>query len=294
MVGSVHHGQGHATTFTQIACDRLGLDPGSVRFVAGDTDMVTFGRGSFASRSAALGGSAVALASDKIIAKGRRIAAHLLEAADDDIAFADGRFTVSGTDRGVDLVEVAKAAYQPPCLTPGIEPGLDELAMFRPGALNFPNGCHVAEIEIDPDTGTLEIVGYVVVDDFGTVINPLLLDGQIHGGLAQGIGQAVMENVAFDRDTGQLLAGSFMDYCMPRADDLPMFELAFNAVPTSTNPLGAKGAGEAGAVGALPAMMNAVVDALAPVGVEHIAMPATPECIWRAIRDAEKTSADRA
>ena len=286
MVGSVHHGQGHATTFTQIVCDRLGLDPGSVRFVAGDTDMVTFGRGSFASRSAALGGSAVALASDKIVAKGRRIAAHLLEAADDDIAFADGRFTVLGTDRGVDLVEVAKTAYQPPRLAPEIEPGLDELAMFRPNALNFPNGCHIAEIEIDPDTGALEIVSYVVVDDFGTVINPLLLDGQIHGGLAQGIGQAVMENVAFDRDTGQLLAGSFMDYCMPRADDLPSFELAFNAVPTPTNPIGAKGAGEAGAVGALPAMMNAVVDALAPLGVEHVAMPATPECIWRAIRDA--------
>ena len=286
MVGSIHHGQGHATTFTQIACDRLGLDPGQIRYVAGDTDMVTFGRGSFASRSAALGGSAVALASDKIIAKGRRIAAHLLEAADDDISFADGRFIVSGTDQGVDLVQVAKAAYQPPRLAPEIEPGLDELAMFRPDALNFPNGCHVAEIEIDPNSGVMEIVYYVVVDDFGTVINPLLLDGQIHGGLAQGIGQAVMENVAFDRETGQLLAGSFMDYCMPRADDLPSFELAFNPVPTPTNPLGAKGAGEAGAVGALPAMMNAVVDALAPVGVEHVQMPATPERIWRAIRDA--------
>ncbi len=288
MVGSVHHGQGHATTFTQIACDRLGLDPDSVRFVAGDTDMVTFGRGSFASRSAALGGSAVALATDKIIDKGRRIAAHLLEAAEDDVEFADGRFTVSGTDRGVDLVEVAKAAYQPPRLAPEIEPGLDELAMFRPGALNFPNGCHIAEIEIDPDTGALAIVRYVVVDDFGTVINPLLLDGQIHGGLAQGIGQAVMENVAFDRDTGQLLAGSFMDYCMPRADDLPSFEVAFNEIPTPTNPIGAKGAGEAGAVGALPAMMNAVVHALAPLGVEHVEMPATPERIWRTIRDAAR------
>jgi carbon-monoxide dehydrogenase large subunit len=288
MVGSVHHGQGHATTFTQIACDRLGLDPDSVRFVAGDTDMVTFGRGSFASRSAALGGSAVALATDKIIDKGRRIAAHLLEAAEDDVEFADGRFTVSGTDRGVDIVEVARAAYQPPRLAREIEPGLDELAMFRPGALNFPNGCHIAEIEIDPDTGELAIVRYVVVDDFGTVINPLLLDGQIHGGLAQGIGQAVMENVAFDRDSGQLLAGSFMDYCMPRADDLPSFEVAFNEIPTPTNPIGAKGAGEAGAVGALPAMMNAVVDALSPLGVEHVEMPATPERIWRAIREAAR------
>ena len=287
MVGSVHHGQGHATTFTQIACDRLGLDPAKVRFVSGDTDMVTFGRGSFASRSAALGGSAVSLASDKIIDKGRRIAAHLMEAAEDDVGFADGTFTVAGTDRSVGLVEVAIAAYQPRRLGGQVEPGLDEIAMFVPGALNFPNGCHIAEIEIDPATGALEIVNYVVVDDFGTILNPLLLEGQIHGGLAQGIGQAVMEDVAFDPTTGQLLAGSFMDYCMPRADDLVTFESAFNEVPTPTNPIGAKGAGEAGAVGALPTMMNAVVDALAPVGVEHVQMPATPERIWQAIRQAQ-------
>ena len=286
MVGSVHHGQGHATTFTQIVCDRLGLTPDRVRFVAGDTDMVSFGRGSFASRSAALGGSAVWLAADKIIDKARRIAARLLETAEDDIDFAAGRFTVAGTDRGLDLVEAARAACQPRLLGGEIEPGLDETAMFVPGALNFPNGCHVAEIEIDPDTGAVEIVGYAVVEDFGTVLNPLLLEGQIHGGLAQGIGQALMEEVAFDRRTGQLLAGSFMDYCMPRADDLVSFVSAFNAVPTPTNPVGAKGAGEAGAVGALPAMMNALVDALAPLGVEHVQMPATPERVWRAIRDA--------
>ena len=286
MVGSVHHGQGHATTFTQIVCDRLGLEPGAVRFVSGDTDMVTFGRGSFASRSAALGGSAVALAADKIIDKGTRLAAHLMEAAAEDIAFADGRFTVSGTDRGIDLVDVARAAYQSRLLAQGIEPGLDELAMFLPGALNFPNGCHVAEIEIDPDTGMVEIVNYVVVDDFGTILNPLLLEGQIQGGLAQGIGQALMEDVAFDPESGQLLAGSFMDYCMPRAGDLVTFDSAFNEIPTPTNPIGAKGAGEAGAVGALPTMMNALVDALAPDGVEHIEMPATPERIWRAIRAA--------
>ncbi len=287
MVGSVHHGQGHATTFTQIVCDRLGLAPDKVRFVAGDTDMVSFGRGSFASRSAALGGSAVWLAADKIIDKARRIAAHLLESAEADLDFAEGRFAIAGTDRGLDLVEVAKAAYQPRLLGGGIEPGLDEIAMFVPGALNFPNGCHITEIEIDPDTGTVEIIGYAVVEDFGTILNPLLLEGQIHGGLAQGIGQALMEDVAFDRRTGQLLAGSFMDYCMPRADDLVCFVSAFNAVPTATNPVGAKGAGEAGAVGALPAMMNALVDALAPLGVEHIQMPATPERIWRAIRDAQ-------
>ena len=286
MVGSVHHGQGHATTFTQIACDRLGLDPKNVRFVSGDTDMVTFGRGSFASRSAALGGSAVSLASDKIIEKGRRIAAQLLEVADDDIAFADGTFSVAGTDRSVALSEVAIAAYQPRRLNEQVEPGLDEIAMFVPGALNFPNGCHVAEVEIDPGTGSLEIINYVVVDDFGTILNPLLLEGQIHGGLAQGIGQALMEDVTFDATTGQLMAGSFMDYCLPRADDLVTFGAAFNEVPTPTNPIGAKGAGEAGAVGALPTMMNAVLDALAPLGVDHIQMPATPECIWRTIKEA--------
>ncbi|MEE2968907.1 MAG: xanthine dehydrogenase family protein molybdopterin-binding subunit [Pseudomonadota bacterium] len=286
MVGSVHHGQGHDTTFTQILCDRLGLTPDDVRYVSGDTDMVTFGRGSFASRSAALGGSAVALAGEKIIEKGRIIAAHLMEAAEDDVVFDDGRFTVSGTDRGVDLVDVAHAAYQPKLLGRGIEPGLDELAMFVPSALNFPNGCHIAEIEIDPDTGALEIIRYVVVDDFGTILNPLLLEGQIHGGLAQGIGQALMEDVAFDPDSGQLVAGSFLDYCMPRADDLVSFDSTFHEVPTPTNPIGAKGAGEAGAVGALPTMMNAIVDALSPLGVEHVQMPATPERIWRTIQSA--------
>jgi aerobic carbon-monoxide dehydrogenase large subunit len=286
MVGSVHHGQGHDTTFTQILCDRLGLTPDDVRFVSGDTDMVTFGRGSFASRSAALGGSAVALATDKIIEKGRLIAAQLMEAAVDDVSFDDGRFSVSGTDRGVDMLDVARAAYQPKLLGGNVEPGLDELAMFVPSALNFPNGCHIAEIEIDPETGRLELLKYVVVDDFGTILNPLLLEGQIHGGLAQGIGQALMEDVAFDPDSGQLVAGSFLDYGMPRADDLVSFDSAFHEVPTPTNPIGAKGAGEAGAVGALPTMMNAIVNALNPVGVEHVQMPATPERIWRAIQSA--------
>ena len=204
----------------------------------------------------------------------------------DDVSFDDGRFFVSGTDRGVDMVEVARAAYQPKLLGGNVEPGLDELAMFVPSALNFPNGCHIAEIEIDPETGRLELLKYVVVDDFGTILNPLLLEGQIHGGLAQGIGQALMEDVAFDPDSGQLIAGSFLDYGMPRADDLVSFEAAFHEVPTPTNPLGAKGAGEAGAVGALPTMMNAIVNALNPVGVEHVQMPATPERIWQAIQSA--------
>ena len=286
MAGSVHHGQGHATTFTQILCDRLGIDPECVRYVAGDTDMVGFGRGTLASRSAALAGSAVACATDKVIAKGTRIAAHLLEAAENDIAFEDGVFAVAGTDRSVDIVTVATAAYDTARLPEDLEPGLDEIAVFRPGALNFPNGCHIAEVEIDPETGSTELLHYVVIDDFGTILNPLLLEGQIHGGLAQGIGQALMEEVAYDPESGQLLTGSFMDYRMPRADDLCEFETAFNVVPTPANPLGVKGAGEAGAVGALPAMMNALADALAPLGLEHVPMPATPERIWRILQEA--------
>ena len=286
MAGSVHHGQGHATAFTQILCDRLGIAPNRVRYVAGDTDMVGFGRGTLASRSAALAGSAVARATDKVIAKGTRIAAHLLEAAEDDIAFEDGAFAVAGTDRSMDIAAVAAAAYDAALLPEDLEPGLDEIAAFRPGALNFPNGCHVAEVEIDPETGSTELLRYVVIDDFGTILNPSLLEGQIHGGLAQGIGQALMEEVAYDPESGQLLAGSFMDYGMPRADDLCDFETGFNVVPTPANPLGVKGAGEAGAVGALPAMMNALADALAPLGLESVPMPATPERIWRMLREA--------
>ena len=226
------------------------------------------------------------MAADKVIDKGKRIAAHILEAADADIEFRAGKFAVAGTDRSVDLVEVAKTAYLPPKLPPEIEPGLDETAQFFPRVPNFPNGCHVCEVEVDPETGTVDVLSYAVVDDVGTVINPLLLKGQIHGGIAMGLGQALMERIVFDDDSGQLVSGSFMDYCMPRADDMSAIDVLSRPVPTETNPLGAKGAGEAGTVGALPAVMNAVINALAPFGIKHLEMPATPEIVWRALQEA--------
>ena len=286
LMGTKSQGQGHETAFKQVLHERLGLDPHAVRYVDGDTDQVAFGTGTFGSRSAAIGGSALWLAADKVIAKGRRIAAHLLEAAEADIVFADGRFRVTGTDRGVTVPEVARAAFQPAQLPAGVEPGLYETATFVPKHDTWPNGCHVCEVEVDPDTGAVEVVAYVVVDDVGTVVNPLTLEGQIQGGVAQGAGQALMEEVVYDRQSGQLLTASFMDYAMPRADTLPDLVIGSNPVPTAANLLGAKGAGEAGTVGALPAVMNAVMDALAPLGVRHLDMPATPERVWQAIREA--------
>jgi carbon-monoxide dehydrogenase large subunit len=247
---------------------------------------VAFGMGSTGSRSTVIGGTALWLAADKIIAKGKKIAAHLLEVAPADLDFADGRFTVGGTDRAVALKEVARAAFQPGRLPPDLEGGLYETGTFRPSADTFPNGCHICELEIDRDTGAVEILDYIVVDDVGTVINPTTLKGQIHGGVAQGLGQALMEEVAYDPESGQLLTGSFMDYCMPRADTLSNMHVLSMPVPTKLNPMGAKGAGEAGTVGALPAVMNAVLNALAPLGVRDLDMPATSEKIWRAMRDA--------
>jgi carbon-monoxide dehydrogenase large subunit len=286
LMGTKSQGQGHETTFKQVLHERLGLDPETVRYVDGDTDRVAFGTGTMGSRSTVVGGSALWLAADKVIAKGRRIAAHLLEAAEADLSFEEGRFRVAGTNRAVSLTEVARAAFQPAQLPPGLEPGLYETGTFAPRQDTWPNGCHVCEVEIDPDTGAVEVVGYVVVDDVGTVVNPLTLEGQIHGGLAQGIGQILMEQVVYDPDSGQLLTASFMEYAMPRADTLPDVVVGSNPVPTSLNPLGAKGAGEAGTVGALPAVMNAIMDALAPLGVRHLDMPATPERVWRAIQEA--------
>ena len=286
LMGTKSQGQGHETTFKQVLHERLGLDPGAVRYVDGDTDRVAFGTGTFGSRSVVVGGSALWLAADKVIAKGRRIAAHLLEAAEVDLTFERGRFRVAGTDRTVTLTEAARAAFQPTQLPPGLEPGLYETGTFAPRHDTWPNGCHVCEVEIDPETGAVELVGYVVVDDVGTVVNPLTLEGQIHGGLAQGIGQALMEEVVYDPRSGQMLTGSFMDYAMPRAETLPDVVIGSNPVPTAQNPIGAKGAGEAGTVGALPAVMNAIMDALAPHGVRHLDMPATPARIWQAIQAA--------
>ena len=285
--GSHSHGQGHETMYRQFAGHILGLAPERMRLVYGDTDLVFHGRGTFGSRTASVGGAAFLGAAQKIIEKGRLIAGHLLEAAALDIEFADGRFTVAGTDRSIDLVELAKASFLAARMPRGMELGLNANAVITPPGPTYPNGFHVCEVEIDPDTGEAKIMRYAVVDDVGRVVNPLLLKGQIHGGIAQGAGQALGEHMVYDPDSGQLLTGSFMDYGLPRADDLPSFKVASNEVPAKTNPLGIKGAGEAGTVGALPAVMSAVNDALAPLGIRHFDMPATPERLWRAIRDAK-------
>jgi aerobic carbon-monoxide dehydrogenase large subunit len=286
LMGTKAHGQGHETAFKQILCERLGLDPNDIQYIDGDTDRVAFGMGSNGSRSMVVGGSALTLAAGKIIDKGKRLAGHLLEAAEADIEFADGKFAVVGTDRSLSLPQVARTSFQPARLPPGMEPGLFENATYAPERATFPNGCHVCEVEIDPETGVVALVGYVVVDDVGTVINPLTLKGQVHGGLAQGIGQILMEQVAYDRQSGQLLSASFMDYAMPRADVMCDIAIHENPVPTKTNPLGAKGAGEAGCVGSLPAAMIAIMNALEPLGVNELDMPATSERVWQAICEA--------
>jgi aerobic carbon-monoxide dehydrogenase large subunit len=290
LMGSKNQGQGHETTFKQVLNEKLGLDPSVVQYIDGDTDRVAFGIGTNGSRSTVIGGSALWMAADKIIAKGKKIAAHLLEAAEADIEFTisdqGGNFAVAGTDRRITITDVAKASFQAARLPRELEGGLYETGTFAPDDNTYPNGSHVCEVEIDPETGALEIVRYVVIDDVGTVVNPIGLKGQIHGGVAQGLGQALMEQVVYDPESGQNLTGSFMDYAMPRADTMPYMEIHSNPVPTKRNPLGAKGAGEAGTVGALPAIVNAVIDALEPLGVKSLEMPATPARIWQAIHDA--------
>jgi len=292
LMGSKNQGQGHETVFKQILNERLGLNPAEVQYIDGDTDRVAFGIGTNGSRSTVIGGSALWMAADKVIAKGKRLAAHLLEAAEADIEFAvsdsGGNFAVAGTDRHIAITEIAKAAFQIGRLPPGLEGGLFETGTFSPADNTYPNGSHVCEVEIDADTGEFEILNYVVVDDVGTVVNPIGLKGQIHGGVMQGLGQAVMEQVVYDRDSGQLLSGSFMDYAMPRAADIGAIKVESNPCPTKLNPIGAKGAGEAGTVGALPAIVNAVLDALAPLGVTHIEMPTTSQRIWQAMHAARQ------
>src|SRR2546425_295129 len=282
--GSTSMGQGNATAFAQIVSERLGVPPARIRVLWGDSDALGAGRGNGGPRGTAGGGSAVLRATEKVIERGRRIAAAQLEAAPEDVVFRDGKFTVTGTDKGVAFTAVARAAYQPKPPGGG-EPGFSETAAFTPPAVTFPNGCHVCEVEIDEATGAVHLARYSVVDDVGHMGNPMLVKGQIHGGIAQGVGQALFEALTYDR-AGQLLTGSFMDYAMPRADDLPAFEVDSFEVPTTVNPLGAKGVGEAGTVGALAAVVNAVNDALAPLGVRHLDMPVTAERVWRAIRDA--------
>ena len=286
LMGTKSQGQGHETMYKQIVGGRLGMDPRDVRVIDGDTDRVAFGIGTMGSRSTVIGGSALYFASEKVIEKARQIAAHLLEADGADLEFADGTFTVAGTDKTMTLKDVVKASFLPAKLPAGVEPGLYETATFSPEDDTYPNGSHVCEVEIDPDTGVVELAGYWVVDDVGVMVNPTIVKGQIHGGIAQGLGQVLMEQVAYDPDSGQLLSGSFMDYAMPRADNFSNIEIVGNGVPTARNPLGVKGAGEAGTVGALPAMMNAIMNALAEVGVEHLDMPATPDRVWRAIAEA--------
>jgi aerobic carbon-monoxide dehydrogenase large subunit len=288
VAGTHNHGQGHATTYAQLVSDWLGIPFENIRLVQGDTDAVPFGRGTYASRSTMLGGSALKGAADAIIEKAKHMAAHLLEAAGADLEFKDGKFTVAGTDRSIPLTDVAKAFFRPAGPTTKFGTGLDASGSSAVPP-SFPNGCHVCELEIDPDTGEVFIDRYVVVDDVGRVINPMICHGQIEGALAQGIGQALMENIVFDRESGQMLSASFADYAMPRASDLPPhYELDFIDVPAKTNPLGVKGIGEAGCVGAPPAVMNAVLDALRPLGVAHLDMPATPRRVWEAIRTAQR------
>jgi carbon-monoxide dehydrogenase large subunit len=266
-----------------VVSDQLGVDADRIDVIMGDTDRTPAGL-TGGSRALAVGGAALYEASRTIVGKGRELASHLLEVSPQDIVFADGAFGVPGTDLRVDIFAVAKAARDPSRLPAGMEPALDTKHTRVPPAQTFPNGCHIVEVKIDRDTGTVEIVRYTVVDDFGRTINPLLLEGQVHGGIVQGIGQALLEHAVYDNDSGQLLSGSFMDYAMPRADDLPSFAFSTHNVPSTSNPLGVKGAGEAGAVGAPPAVINAIVDALhRHNGVRHIDMPATPRKVWDAM-----------
>ncbi|HUI34910.1 MAG TPA: xanthine dehydrogenase family protein molybdopterin-binding subunit [Stellaceae bacterium] len=284
LTGSHSHGQGHETTFAQLVADGLGIPMESIEIVHGDSAKIPYGMGTYGSRSLAVGGTAIIKAMDKIIAKGKKIAAHLLEAAEADIEFKDGNFSVAGTDRSKSFGEIALTAYVPHNFPhEELEPGLDETAFYDPKNFTFPSGAYVAEVEIDPDTGTLEICSFNASDDFGRIINPMIVAGQVHGGLAQGIGQALLENCVYDKTTGQLLTASYNDYAMPRADNLPNFALSTHATLCTHNPLGVKGCGEAGAIGAPAAISNAIVDALKGYGVKHVEMPATPEKLWRAI-----------
>jgi carbon-monoxide dehydrogenase large subunit len=287
LIGSQTNGQGHETAYAQIVSDRLGVPLGDIRVVQGDTDQMAYGTGTGGSRALAVGGSAVLAASERIVDKGKALAAHFLEAAEADIEFKDGTFAIAGTDRRMTIAEVARLSHTPGKVPKGMSAGLDESANYTPPEFTYPNGCHIAEVEIDKATGVTQVVRYTVVDDFGTVINPLLLEGQVHGGTVQGIGQALYERTIYDGDSGQLVTGSLMDYCLPRADDVPFFAFRYNEIPTKANPLGVKGAGEAGAIGAPPAVINGLVDALSAYGVRHVDMPATPEKVWRLLNQAE-------
>ena len=289
--GSHSHGQGHETTFAQVVSDTLGVPFDNVDIVHGDTDKIPFGMGTYGSRSLAVGGSAIYKAMEKIIAKGKKVAAHLMEAAEADVEFSKGEFRVAGTDKKKTLAEVSLAAYVPHNFPQGLEPGLEEQAFYDPLNFTYPAGTYVCEVEIDPETGQVEVASFTAADDFGRIINPMIVEGQVHGGLAQGIGQALLEGCVYEEKSGQLLTGSYLDYCMPRADDLPSFKVDTAVTPCTHNPLGVKGCGEAGAIGAPACIMSAILDALRPLGVLSLDMPATPEKIWRAIHGATMAKA---
>jgi carbon-monoxide dehydrogenase large subunit len=287
LIGTHNHGQGHETTFAQIVSEKLGVPFEGIDIVFGDTDKVQFGMGTYGSRSLVVGGAALSKASDKVILKGKKIAAHLLETSEGDIEFAAGVFAVAGTDRKKSFAEIALAAYVPHDYPLEVlEPGLEEQAYYDPVNFTYPGGAHIAEVEIDPDTCVVRLVNYTAVDDVGTVINPMIVEGQLHGGIVQGIGQALFENAVYDDVSGQLLSGSFMDYCMPRADALPRMTVATHSTPCAHTPMGVKGCGEVGTIGSPAAVMNAVVDALAHLGINHVDMPADANRIWRIMQNA--------
>jgi carbon-monoxide dehydrogenase large subunit len=282
--GTHSHGQGHATVFAQLVHEFLGVPFDQIRYVQGDTAQVQFGRGTYGARSAVVGGSALRRAADEIIEKAKLMAASMLEADAHDIEFKEGILKVVGTDKVIPLVEVAKASFAPmgPMTKFGI--GLEASGSHNPEPPSHPNGAHAVEVEIDPETGEVVVDRYVMVDDLGHVLNPMIVNGQQHGGVAQGIGQALYEHAIYERSTAQLVTGSFMDYTMPRADMLPNFEIALEEVPCKTNPIGVKGIGESGTIGAPPVVINAIIDALGPLGIDRIDMPATPSRVWAAIQ----------
>ncbi len=284
LTGSHSHGQGHETTFAQLVCDRLGVPIENVSIVHGDTDKVQMGMGTYGSRSGAVGMSAIVKALDKVEAKAKKIAAHLMEADERDIVIENGELKVAGTDKTLPWFQVALAAYTAHNLPAGMEPGLKEGAFYDPSNFTFPAGCYICEVEIDPETGKTTIIKFVAADDFGNIINPMIVEGQVHGGIAQGVGQALLEGVHYDPSNGQLLTASYMDYAMPRADDLPSFEVSHQNTPCPGNPLGIKGCGEAGAIGSPPALINAITDA---IGNNRLNMPATPNAVWSALQAAE-------
>lgn len=289
-IGTRSTGQGHETAYTQLVSEAFGVDNEMVKVIQGDTAAIENGSGTDGSRSLPAGGSALHMAIQSVSAKARMLASYLLEAADSDLELADGKFTVVGTDKSITLGELATAANDPSKLPEGIEPGLEAKEMYKPAASTYPNGTHVCEVEVDPDTGRVKLIQFTVVDDFGEVVNPTLLEGQVHGGVAQGVGQALYERTVYD-DNGQLLTGSLVDYCVPRSIDVPPVSFSMSPTRCATNPLGVKGCGEAGAIGAPPAVINAILDALAPAGVTDIDMPATPDRIWAALQAARPAAA---